>query len=358
MNQPPLLLSVIDGHACGPAASAILAVLTPFSWVYRAGLKLFLLPYRLGWRKRHRLPRRVVCVGNLTFGGTGKTPAVEAICRSLLGMGVKPAILTRGHGGRGTGSRVIMGSGSAELVGDEAAMLASCLPDIPIGVGKRRERSGPVVLQEHDPNIFLLDDGLQYWQLHCDVNIVVVSAERPLGSGRVMPAGDLREPPGGIRRADAVLIVGDGGLSNAANIVRKLAPNAEVFHACRRPNGLRDIEEGSDVNLDWLKGKKVCAMSGIGDPVSFEAELKSLGAVVQAARRYPDHYRYGVEDVASVEALAQKSGCDAIVTTAKDAVRIPERAYNMTMLVLKIELQIENMDSLIKLVWPGDEPAP
>jgi tetraacyldisaccharide 4'-kinase len=354
MNQPPLLLSVIEGHASGPAASAILAVLTPFSWVYQAGLKLFLLPYRLGWRQRHKLPRRVVCVGNLTFGGTGKTPAVAAICRSLLAVGVQPAILTRGHGGRGTGSRVIMGSGSAELVGDEAAMLATSLPEVPIGVGKRREQSGLAVLRENDPQLFVLDDGLQYWQLHCDLNIVVVSAERPLGSGRVMPAGDLREPPEGIRRAGAVLIVGNDDSHHAAELIRKLAPKAELFHARRKPVGLRDVATRGEVTLDWLKGKKVCAMSGIGNPASFEGELKSLGAVVQAARRFLDHCRYSIEDVASVEALAGKSGCDGIITTAKDAIRIPERVYNIPMLVLEIELEIENMESLIKLVRPGE----
>lgn len=332
------------------------APLVPLSWLYAAGLAAYLLTYKLGIRRRHRLPCRVVSVGNLTFGGTGKSPAVRAICEKLLERGLRPAVLSRGYGGRLSGVGAIVSDGKERFLkprdcGDEPAALADAMPGVPLAIGKDRRKIGRMLFEQFRPEVIVLDDGMQYWQLHRDAEIVLLDARSPFGSGRTMPAGNLREPVRGIGRADAIVVTGveTVGAERAAEVgqaLSALAPRAEVFLARRSPYAVIETDTGQRLPVASLDGSAVVAVSGIANPQSFEAMLAACGADIRESVRFRDHCPYTDRQVEIVEAALRRTGAAVVVTTTKDAVklRLPGGMY-----VLDIELAIENVDRLIDM---------
>ncbi len=245
MSAPSYLEQVVRGDNKRAASWVIRALLWPFSLLYRAGLAAFLGAYALGIRKRHRLKVPVISIGNLTFGGTGKTPAAQTICRMLVDQEKRVVVLSRGHGGTARGS-VIVSDGSAilcdsALSGDEPMLLAKSLPGVPVVIGRDRRESGKLACEKFNPDVIVLDDGLQYWQLYRNLDIVVLDAMRPFGSGFVMPMGDLREPVGGLRRAGVVLLSNSSALSapeyaTLCERVSRLAPGAMVLRCAHEPH--------------------------------------------------------------------------------------------------------------------------
>jgi tetraacyldisaccharide 4'-kinase len=317
---------------------------------------MYLLPYKLGIRKRYRLPCRVICVGNLTFGGTGKSPAVRAVCERLLERGFHPAILSRGHGGRLSSTGAIVSDKQKRLIdavdcGDEPALLADSLPGVPVAIGKDRRKIGRVLLERFSPDVIVLDDGMQYWQLHRDAEIVLVNAERPFGTGRLLPSGDLREPIRGIRRADAVVITGTEAtaperVDSVRNDLAERVPWVEVFTAKRQPSALVDSNTGERLPVERLQGMPVVAVSGIARPWSFETMLRDCGADVRQRVRFGDHCAYAKGEIDAISAALEKTGAEAVVTTAKDAVKLRLRTK---MYVMEIELVVEDIDRLIDI---------
>ncbi|MGC8862087.1 MAG: tetraacyldisaccharide 4'-kinase [Armatimonadota bacterium] len=371
---------VLLGEERGAISWLIRGIAWPFSLAYRTGLAAFFGTYTLGVRKKHRLGVPVLSVGNLTFGGTGKTPAVEAITRMLVGQGRRVAILSRGHGGAASGPLVVSDgnsiTASASECGDEPAALARALPGVPIVVGKDRRASGDLACRQFRPDVILLDDGLQYWQLHRDLDIVVMDALRPFGSGFVMPMGDLREPRTGLRRARVILLNGARDLeSNRVEKleaeISRLAPGALILRCARRPRGLVG-PGGTELPPEWLRGRRVLAFCGIGRPDSFFEILKSLGADVCERLPFPDHYRYTTTDLALIGSRREVLEAEAIVTTEKDRVRLDElsgsageygpeeieagdsrvvcRSVLDQLYVLGVELEIEEQFRLAELI--------
>lgn len=344
---------VLLGEERGTLSWGIRALLWPLALVYRVGLTVYLAFYRIGLRKRHRLPATVVSVGNLTFGGTGKTPTVQAICQMLQQMGKKVAILSRGYGGGGSDC-VIVSDGVTVLAdaaecGDEPVLLARALPGIPVIVGKNRCRTGELACNRFRPDVIVLDDGLQYWQLHRDLDIVVVDAAKPFGSGFLMPMGDLREPVGGLKRAGVVLINNVDSTSVTEDALRRvadLARNALIVRARPAPATLYAVEQDRDIGLEWLTGKKVAAFCGIGRPDSFLRTLESLGASVEVFMEFSDHHRYTREELQSIEENSVGCGVEAIVTTEKDWARLGNNAQIRNLYVLGIRLEIEEIKQL------------
>jgi len=331
--------------------------LLPLSWLYGLGLKAYLLPYELGIRRRHRLSCRVVSVGNLTFGGTGKSPAVRAICEKLLERGLRPAVLSRGHGGRLCKVGAIVSDGTKRKLeaadcGDEPAALADALPGTPVAIGKRRDRIGKVLVDRFRPDVVVLDDGMQYWQLHRDVEIVLVDARRPFGTGRLLPAGDLREPIRGVGRADAIVVTGmedagDWGPARRFPDIVARAPQAEVFLARRSPRAVVDLQTGERLPPAALARMPVVAVSGIANPASFEAMVAGLGAEIKEAVRFGDHCPYSKGQLDAVEEALRAAGAHAVVTTAKDAAKLHLAGKTY---VLDVDLEIENIDRLVDIV--------
>ena len=349
MSAPGYLERVVLGEDRGALSWLIRALLLPLSLLYRVGLVVFLGIYSLGLRKRYKLDVPVISVGNLTFGGTGKTPAVQTICRMLINQGKRVVILSRGHGGTAQGS-VIVSDGNTILSsgiesGDEPMLLAATLPGVPVIVGKDRRESGRLACSKFSPDVIVLDDGLQYWQLHRDVDIVILDATKLFGSGYVMPMGDLREPVRRLQRAEIILLTNTKDLDDAAydevvKQVSKLASNAHIYRSAHKPAFFKKADNGETLDLEWAKGRRILAFCGIGKPSAFTGMLELLGASVVKNLVFQDHYRYTVEDITRINNEYRSCGAEAIVTTEKDIARLGENSLISDLFALSVELEI------------------
>jgi len=340
-------MRIIRGEARSPSARAAAAGLRALSLAYGAGLKLHLACYRLGLARRTRFPVLVVSVGNLTVGGTGKTTAAVAVARWLCDQGRRVAYLSRGYRGAGERKALIVSEGfgpllPAEVAGDEPFMIARTLAEVFVLVGKDRRRTGALALEKLGAEAIVLDDGFQYQRLARDLDIVLVDALMPFGYDFLVPRGLLREPPSHLARADAVWIthsdlVRKNDLQAIRDRVERLAPGARVWDAVHQPVRLRSLAVDDEIELDSLSGRRICALSSLGNPLAFERSLERLGAELTARVRYPDHYAYRADELrATLE--EQLNGAEWIVTTEKDAVRIPEEALNRPSWALHVEL--------------------
>jgi len=347
------LEKILLGEDRGPVSWLIRALLWPLSLIYRVGLWAYLSLYGIGIRKRCRLGVRVISVGNLTFGGTGKTPAVQTLCRMLAEQGKRVAVLSRGYGGSARGVVVVsdgdrVASDSAEA-GDEPMLLARTLPGVAVIVGKDRRESGRLACERFSPDVIVLDDGMQYWQLHRELDIAVLDARKPFGSGFVMPMGDLREPASGLRRAGVILLNHACAITEAeygalAARISRLAPNAQLFRCAHEPVCFRNVESGEESDLTWATGRKIAAFCGIGRPEAFIEMLEALGASVEANIIFDDHYRLTERDITRIIDAAR--GVEAIVTTEKDIARLGERIALPNLHALVIRLEIEDSSRL------------
>jgi len=275
-------------------------VLLPLSWLYCGGVRLRRLAYRQGWLHGRRLPVPVIMVGNLTVGGTGKTPLVLGVIDLLRRRGYRPGILVRGYGGRGTRRpRLVRGNDDPFQVGEESVLLArrsSC----PVVAGADRVAAGELLLANSECDMIVSDDGLQHYGLRRDLEILMVDAFRRFGNGRCLPAGPLREPVARGRAADLTLC--NGGPCPGGQIMR-LVPGPLV--------NLADQEVTQD--LGELRGQRVTAVAGIGNPDRFFAHLRQQGLHVDEWP-YPDHHPFRHEDAASWPP-------GSVVMTEKDAVK-------------------------------------
>lgn len=274
--------------------------------------------YDAGILRPRRLPKPVISVGNITAGGSGKTPAVQFLAQFLSGRGLRPAVLTRGY------MRGASGDDS-----DEARMLAMALPGVPVITGADRYKSAVKFLTNNTADVFIMDDGFQHRQLARDVDIVVISALKPWGTGHLLPRGVLREPLKNLRRAGAVLITradqGADHLAGIREVLKGLGVDAPVAQCEHAPVQLLDLDFAPAGQFSGLAGKKVLAVAGIAQPESFLVTLRSLNAEVLDRMFFPDHCCYSRDDAGLI---AQKAGAlhaQAVITTAKDAVKL--KAY-------------------------------
>ena len=343
------LLAVARGRP-GLVPTLLRGLLSALAPGYCIGLELFLFPYHLGIRKRHHLPCPVLCIGNLTTGGTGKTPMTQAVCRLLHSAGKRVVILSRGYGGANEYGCAIVSDGERLLLtapesGDEAYLLASTLPGIPVIVGKDRRVTGKLAWERFHPDVIVLDDGMQFWQLHRDLDIVLLNACEPFDNGWTFPRGLLREPPSHLRRAGIVMLTNAqrAGTEQVASVqkqVAKLAPGVPVFAADLTPTGLRALTGKIEYPLAWLQGQKVAALSALGNPAAFEAMLETLGADLLTRFRYRDHQLITDAELERVCQDAQTAGVDAIITTEKDAVKLHSESAALPLLSLQVEMKI------------------
>jgi len=301
-------------------------LLTPLSPVYGAVVRTRAAAYRHGLLKSHDCGLPVVSVGNLTFGGTGKTPMVIALAQDLIKSGRRPAVLTRGYGRKGAEPLVLMGPEiqiSAKQAGDEPLELGQRLPGVPIIVDADRLRGG-LRAAELGADIVILDDGFQHLRLRRDLDLVLLDAGDPWGGDRLPPQGRLREPLGALGRASAVIItkVDPAADRPPQDIVRRitaLCPDLPVFAARLVPQRIRT--ETGWVEPTELRGQRVFAVAGLGRPEGFRTLLECAGTEIVGYRWFADHHPYSSEDRAWIAGEAQKYGAQ-VVTTAKDAVKL------------------------------------
>jgi tetraacyldisaccharide 4'-kinase len=339
------VVSALSGYDRSIAARLLVAAFAPDSLLYWVGLKINRLAYDLGLLRTTRLTAPVISVGNLTAGGTGKTSAAAALAAATIARGKRPAILSRGYGrqrGRGCavvsdGARVLADHLTA---GDEPVLLASSVPGAAVLVGKDRRESGRRAIEDLHADVLILDDGFQYWRLEKDREIVLIDALAPFGTGLLFPAGILREPLSHLRRADEVWLTHtDLAGADRVNSVRARLQrcfNGPIMDTIHAPVELRPLDRAEPMSLAELQGKRVVAMSGIGNPLAFELTLRRLGAQVLPVR-FPDHHHYSPADRRAVERFAQRRQA-IIITTEKDAVRLGAGAFSAPAWALRVRL--------------------
>ncbi len=291
------------------------------SLIYRLGIQAILWFYKIGLLKKKRLLKPVVSVGNITWGGTGKTPLVEWLVKYLKGKKIKSAVLIRGY--------MVKNRGGESILSDEAQVLQQSFPDVPILAGRDRIENAHRALEEFPLDVFVLDDGFQHWKLTRDLDIVVVDSINPFGNGCLIPRGILREPLKSLARADLfVLTKTDWGQENLAAIKKRLHlmnPDAPVIETVHRAAALIDLSDPfTKESLEFLKGKTVAAFCGIGQPDSFIRLLKSLGADVVVLKTFGDHHTYDQKDVSALLDVYREKKIQTIVTTQKDAVKLTQ----------------------------------
>jgi tetraacyldisaccharide 4'-kinase len=308
--------------------------------------------FDLGLIRPERLPCRVLAVGNITVGGTGKTTTVRWLTRRLQEWGLQPAVLSYGYragGGKapdGDGIIVAGPEGIREPVsvsGDEPQILARSLPGVPLLIGRRRKLTGRRACAEFHPDVCVLDDAFQYWRLEKDVELVLLNGTNPFGYDHLLPRGMLREPLSGLRRAHGAIITHAAWMTaeERGALEKRLArlhPTLVVAEARHVPVRLRDHATGAVLPLETVRGGRWVALSALGQPESFERTLAELGADSVQPARFPDHHAYHAGDLERVAAAAHEA--DGVVTTEKDAVKIPSEWLTGTRcLVLEIDLQ-------------------
>ena len=304
-------------------------LLAPFAEAYGLGASLREQAFHRGWLKARRLSRPVISVGNLTVGGSGKTPLVGWIAECLLRRGYKPAILTRGYGRKAGPDLLVLEPQperniDARTVGDEPALLARALPQVPIVVSANRHRAGQLAEKRFGVDIHILDDGFQHFALERDVDLVAVDVTQELADRGLLPAGRLREPCSALKRADLILLtrVEIQSPDPIEKRVRSINPRAQVFRCSTALRGL--IEEGSSKPQSpaAYQGRPVCAFCGIGNPRAFFADLRRWGFTLSAEIAFRDHHVYGSQDVKRLHKMAQSAGAVAFLTTEKDLMNL------------------------------------
>ena len=367
-------------------------LLIPLSWFYTASVQLRNILYTRGVFKARRLPCRVISVGNIVVGGTGKTPAVIVIAEHLQREGMRVAILLRGYK-RCVREKVTIVSDGEKVCaspiesGDEADMMAKHLSGVPIIVGKRRYLTGQVALERFKVDVLLLDDGFQHRQLARDVDILTIPATHPFGSPKkLLPAGTLREPPTALRRADLILLTHADTpniSAHAKKVVKGLAPNAPVLESIHQPTHLYPLAISSQqsaismkpslpteteirdpkaipTDIKELKGKRVLAVCGIGNPDAFAATLMRCSVASVELLAFPDHHVYTEADKQRIDTAFQAAAADLIVTTQKDEQKLARFVDNwkLPIVVLAVALVITDGDEMLTDVLLGNSSQP
>jgi len=354
--------------------NVLLAFLKGVSFLYAAAVSVRYFLYGIGLMRRYPLGIQVISIGNVTAGGTGKTPVTEIFARTLAAEGRKVAILSRGYRRKeapwwqrvftdvvvpplvvSDGRHVLLDS---ETGGDEPYMLASNLPGVAVVVDRNRVKAGRYAIKVLGCDTLILDDGFQYQKLKHSVEVVLVDSTNPFGNGNLLPRGILREPVRHLRRADIIFLTKcRGDVSAVRDEIRKYNTTAEIVACNHAPKVLKDVWSREEFPLSWLRGKTVCTLSGIASPKGFENSLRRLGAKVVWCERYADHHRYAASEVlyALNRTADQKPAADALVTTEKDAVRFPRLETSpVRCLYLRIAIEIlsgaESFTSLINRI--------
>jgi tetraacyldisaccharide 4'-kinase len=344
-NLEQFAIDVILGRRHGMRAAILRGLLFALSFVYAWLVQLRLFCYRKRILRERALGCLVISIGNLTVGGTGKTPIVEKFARALQTGGRRVAILSRGYKSVAKPSKRtwldrlrrvapdpprIVSDGQSILLdsltaGDEPYMLANNLKDVMVLVDKDRVKSGLYAIREMKADTLLLDDGLQYLHLKHRLDIVLVDRQAPFGNEFLLPRGTLREPPRNLRRASYIFITKSTGEPNDALIarIRRYNRTAEIIECAHQPLYLQDVYTGEQVLLDRLTNTYIGSFCGIAAPESFEEGLRRLGARVELTKRFADHHRYSEGELQRFINRCLRRDVDMIVTTEKDAVRFP-----------------------------------
>ncbi|RII27566.1 MAG: tetraacyldisaccharide 4'-kinase [Geobacter sp.] len=317
---------LVDGKREKLGDRLLLGCLKFLSRFYSLALRLRAFAYSVRLLRSRRLPRPVISVGNLTVGGTGKTPMVAWLASYLMGKGKRVVVLSRGYGGSARGDIRLVSDGatiflSPEEAGDEPVLLAKTVAGLAVVIGADRYRAGIYALETLKPDIFILDDGFQHIRLQRDLNVLLVDSRHPFGNNFTLPAGLLREPVSAACRADVVVATRAASGRSIENPV----PGKPFAMAAHTLVGMMPLEGGGTLApFSRLKGMRVMAFSGIADPGSFFDALEREGVPLVATLAFPDHSTYGDEELAAICRLRDTSQSAILITTGKDAVKLAQ----------------------------------
>ena len=358
------ILEVILGDRRGYRASAIRGALFGLSKVFAGAVKARRFLYNVRILRDSTLGVQVIAIGNLTVGGTGKTPVVEKFARELKDQGRNVAILSRGYRSKPpplrkrllnrlllqsdtTPPRVVSDGKSlllnSEVAGDEPYMLASNLKDVVVLVDKDRVKAGRYAIEKFGCDTLLLDDGFQYWKLRGRrQDVVLIDCQTPFGNEHLLPRGTLREPPEHLARASVIFLTkSDGRTAALRQRIATLNQKAAVIECIHQPLYFENVFTGERKELDFLHGKKVGSLSGIAQPESFEQSLVKLGAELVYAKRFADHHRFSQQEIINAINRGKKRQAEMILTTQKDAVRFPRLdRRDLPIYFMRVEIKI------------------
>ncbi len=356
-----------DAMLRNPAGRLALGAL---SLAYSAAIAARRFLYFSGIKRSRRLPVPVICFGNISSGGTGKSSTVVTVAMELARAGRRPAVLLRGYKRRVPPRTVtVLAKGrpfTLDEAGDEALMLYRLLEPagVPVVVSSDRFASGTVAASELGADILLMDDGFQHFALARDADIVLVNATAPFSRDRVLPAGNLREAAAGLGRAKAVIIthceqVSQEEIDELRAGITKAAPKAAVIESMHSPETFIDPASAEKVDLNSLKGRKAVSLCGIGDPSSFESALKKMKINLEQIWRYPDHHVFTREELAAAQHT--RAGLP-LITTYKDFARFPRNwqqvlPENVLILSVKIVFLLDGWKKLMRIVDTAGRPS-
>jgi len=356
-------IDVILEKRYGKRAAILRWLLHGLSFLYRGIVQARLYLYRKRFIRERTLGCLVISIGNLTVGGTGKTPVVEKFARALTAGGRRVAILSRGYKSRkppllrriallfqnkGEYKPRIVSDGrsillNSRMAGDEPYMLAVNLENVIVLVDKNRVKAGLYAVEKMGCDTLLLDDGLQYIKLRHRLDVVLVDREAPFGNEYMLPRGTLREPPRNLKRASYIFVTKSRPEGDPALIERLRRHNrtAEIIECAHRPLHLENIHTGEKLPLDWLKDRYIGALSAIAVPESFEKALENLGGILDVRRHFADHHRFTEREIQAFIDRCQRRDVAAIITTEKDSVRFPRlKEVKVPIYFLRVEIEI------------------
>lgn len=341
--------------------------LTPLGWLYGLGTDLRGLLYERGILKSHQLGRRTISIGNITTGGTGKTPLVALVSRLLFESGERVCVLTRGYGREHASRRILVSDGEhvfadARTGGDEPVELAfKLIGKCSVIADRDRVSAADWAVRELSSTVFVLDDGFQHRRARRDLDLVCIDATNPFGNRELLPAGTLREKRSGLARADVVVITRTDLAGDATEMIaeiKELAPNAKVFTSSNKIVRISEIaafldEKREPSSFGPVISTTAFAFCGLGNPLNFFRQLEVNGSSIVSRKAFPDHYYYTSKDIANLEKRAQTAGAEVLITTAKDAVRLANLEISMPCYVAEIETVVTNDAAFREIICPS-----
>jgi tetraacyldisaccharide 4'-kinase len=331
--------------------SLLTKLLSPASFAYGAASYLRLKLYSSGYLEQTHLPVKVISIGNITCGGTGKTPITIDLARRLIKANNKVAILSRGYRRKSTDKFLVVSAGNGPIVdastaGDEPFMISKNVPEAIVIVGSKRKITADIAIKKYGCNIILLDDGFQHIQLSRSEDIVLIDYNDDLHKQALLPAGRLREPLSALARAQSIVITkvpkekNEKEWSDLNDLIAKYAPQTKISSCRFTSYCLEKISNQESVSLNTIAGKKIIAFCGIAQPKHFYKELESYGADIVFRKSFADHHWYSHKDIHELKSNFNKYNADIIVTTSKDAVRLlPDLVQQLPILTLKQEVE-------------------
>ncbi len=336
------------------------SVLSGLSLLYSGIMQGRALLYERGILQARTLPCPVISVGNLTAGGTGKTPMTIFLADALQRKGYRVAIISRGYRGGAEKTGGIVSDGETlkmnpATAGDEPWMMAKKLKGIPVLVGQNRFASGMRAVRRFAPDVILLDDAFQHLRLNRNINLVLMDSRHPLGNGYVLPRGPLREPVTALKRADAILLTRSDAGPPSAGEWNRLPKGCPVFRTVHWPC-IAEImprnQESASPPPEVLQGRRVFAFSGIADNGGFQKTIRQLGGILAGSAEFPDHYAYSAQDLTRIDQNARQAGAEFLVTTEKDRVRLSgPQLWSLDLAVIGIGISFpEREDEFLRFV--------